>query len=243
MREQLERIIANSNSRFEIWEQFCTEQKITQAAEIGVYRGEFAAGLLKAVPSIEQYTMIDSWRNLGDWNMPLNADQETFESWYNETMERTDFAKEKRVVLRGTTQEVVDQVPDQSLDYIYIDGDHTLRGITIDLIKWYPKVKPGGFITGDDFGKNIFQHPLRFEPIPIFPWAVHFAEAMDVPMYGLPGQFLLHKDTTAGYAFHDLTDGDYADLSLRSQVVRNPLWYAKKQYLSPIYQKLKALLR
>ena len=33
-------------------------------------------------------------------------------------------------MLRGTTTEVIDRVPDRSVDFAYIDGDHTLRGIT-----------------------------------------------------------------------------------------------------------------
>lgn len=54
-------------------------------------------------------------------------------------------------VLRGTTLEVIDQVADNSLDLVYIDGDHTEEGCKTDLYNWYEKVRPGGLVTGDDF--------------------------------------------------------------------------------------------
>jgi hypothetical protein len=49
-------------------------------------------------------------------------------------------------VLRGRTRELINQIPDDSLDFAYIDGDHTLRGITIDLVRLLPKMREGGVI-------------------------------------------------------------------------------------------------
>ena len=40
---------------------------------------------------------------------------------------------------------------DNSIDAIYIDGDHTYRGVIKDIKYWAPKVKPGGLIVGDDY--------------------------------------------------------------------------------------------
>ena len=43
---------------------------------------------------------------------------------------------------------------DESLDYVYIDGDHSYEGAKKDLIAWYPKVKKGGFFGGHDYIKT-----------------------------------------------------------------------------------------
>ena len=40
---------------------------------------------------------------------------------------------------------------DNSIDAIYIDGNHTYDGVKEDIIYWSPKVKPGGLIVGDDY--------------------------------------------------------------------------------------------
>ena len=115
---------------------------------------------------------------------------------------------------------MIDQIPDGSLDFAYVDGDHTLRGITVDLIKVFPKVREGGWIGGDDFSPSIWQHSEEYEPTLVFPLAVHFAEAMDARIYGLPHkQFLIEKAADSGHAFVDLT-GRYGDLELKRQLDR-----------------------
>jgi predicted O-methyltransferase YrrM len=98
----------------------------------------------------------------------VGIDNETFQNVYNETLEKTDFAEEKRIILRGKTTEVINQIPNESLDFAYIDGDHTLKGIAIDLINVYPKIKDGGWIGGDDFCKSIWQHPTILSPLLFF---------------------------------------------------------------------------
>lgn len=105
------------------------------------------------------------------------------------------------------------------MDFAYIDGDHTLRGIAIDLIRVYPKVRVGGFIGGDDLSPTIWAHKTRFEPTLVFPFAIYFAEAVGATIYALPHiQFCLQKTETREFRFVDLT-GQYGDLTLRSQLV------------------------
>jgi predicted O-methyltransferase YrrM len=85
------------------------------------------------------------------WNKPLNTNDADLETARRAAIAATTFAASKVTVLRGTTIEVIGRIPDETLDFAYLDGDHTLRGIPIDLIKVYPKIKPGGVIGDDDF--------------------------------------------------------------------------------------------
>ena len=207
-------------NRLELWTRFAREAEARRVAEIGVYRGRFAARLLADCPAIETYYMVDPWRNLEDWNKPANTSDDAFERIFREAMERTSAHEAKRVVLRGTTTEVIDRVPDSSVDFAYIDGDHTLRGITIDLIRVFPKVRAGGWIGGDDFTPSIWQHADEYEPTLVFPLAVHFAEAVGARIYGLPHkQFLIEKTADSDHAFTDLT-GRYGDTGLRRQLAQ-----------------------
>jgi predicted O-methyltransferase YrrM len=208
-----------AGGRLDLWTRLARETKAARVAEIGVYRGRFAARMLDDCPAIETYYMVDPWRNLDDWNKPANTTDETFERFYREAMERTAAHEARRVVLRGTTTEVIDEVPDGSLDLAYVDGDHTLRGITIDLIRVFPKVRAGGWIGGDDFTPSIWQHGDAYEPTLVFPLAVHFAEAVGARIYALPHrQFLIEKTADGDHAFTDLT-GRYGDTGLRRQLV------------------------
>jgi predicted O-methyltransferase YrrM len=49
----------------------------------------------------------------------------------------------------NTSKDAVPFVP--MADLIYIDADHTYLGVREDLINYWPKVKEGGIIFGDDY--------------------------------------------------------------------------------------------
>ncbi len=216
--EEFLKIINKVNDRFELWYKFLNLYNLKKVAELGVYKGDFAEVILGKCNFIEKYYMIDPWRNLTDWNKPANTSDTEFDELYKETLEKTNFAKSKRIILRGKTTEVINEIEDGSLDFIYIDGDHTLKGISIDLIATWCKISENGYVAGDDFCSSIWQHSKEFEPTLIFPFAIYFAEAMNVKIFALPfNQFLICKGTK-GYEFIDLTDGKYKNVNLLQQL-------------------------
>ncbi len=230
----------DATSRLELWRCLLTTLQVQQMVEVGVFRGELAEYLLKQCPSLTTYYMIDPWRHLDQWNKPANVTNQQFNSIMKEALERTQFAHSKRVILRGTTAEMAGHILDESLDFAYIDGDHTLRGITIDLIQIFRKVRPGGWIGGDDFSPTIWQHGLRYEPTFVFPFAVYFAEAVGARIYALPfAQFLIEKSATSSFEFIDLV-GRYGDTSVQrhcrlSQILSKTV----RRVASPIFTTLR----
>jgi hypothetical protein len=40
---------------------------------------------------------------------------------------------------------------DAAVDVVWLDGDHSFDGVLSDIDAWWPKLKPGGFMGGDDF--------------------------------------------------------------------------------------------
>jgi hypothetical protein len=208
------RLFASAKSRIDLWIEIIRASNVQTMLEVGVWKGEYAQQLLKKCDCIKQYCMIDPWANLPDWNKPFNVSSKVFDEVYDEAMKRTEFASSKRIVLRGTTKTVIDGITDNSLDFAYIDGDHTLRGITIDLNKVFPKIREGGLLGGDDFTTTPWQHGSRYEPTLVCPFAIYFSEAMDLPIAALPfNQFLIQKRSEASFSFIDTT-GSYGDISL-----------------------------
>ena len=205
-----------------------------------MWKGEFAAAMLSACTSVTSYYMLDPWRHLDDWNKPANVSSTAFEEIYKEAMSRTEFAAPRRRVLRGTTLEIIDDIGDQTLDFAYIDGDHTLKGIATDLIAIRPKMRAGGFVAGDDFYPSIWQHGPAFEPTLVFPFAVHFALSVRATIYALPfAQFLIAMpgDSTAkSGSFVDLT-GRYRSVDLLQQ------WRAPGSVMSRLRRAFAALTR
>ena len=209
-----------SGRRHELWAGIIQAIQAKTVLEVGVWRGEFAEYILKHCTSVTRYYMLDPWRHLERWNKPSNVDQQAFDKIFEQAMGRSQFATERRMVLRGTTTEKIEEIPDGTLDVAYIDGDHTLRGIAIDLIRAYPKIRTGGILGGDDYTPSIWQHSEEFEPSLVCPFAAYFAESQGAPIAVLPhNQFAIVKPTRPGCQFRIIdTTQAYGELTLLSQM-------------------------
>ena len=180
--------------------------------------GDFARHILDNVADIEQYYFVDPWKNLPSWNKPSNRSDRKFEQIRAEAFEKNKMHEAKIRELRMTSKEAAGKLDNESLDFAYIDGDHTLRGITIDLSVMHPKVKANGLIGGDDFTKNIWQHSDNYDPTEVFPYAIYFAEAQDCTIFTLPySQFLIFKNDN----FKVVDYGGYGQLTPR-QIYSTP---------------------
>jgi hypothetical protein len=54
-------------------------------------------------------------------------------------------------VHRGNSLDVAPTFAGASLDWVYIDGDHSASAVDTDIRAWFPKIKKGGALVGDDF--------------------------------------------------------------------------------------------
>ncbi|GLT10408.1 class I SAM-dependent methyltransferase [Sulfitobacter porphyrae] len=203
--ERIASIAQGAGDRDSLWISLLTQLECRDVCEIGVLRGEFSEILLEGCPQIETYTMIDPWRNLDNWNKPTNKSDEIFEEKLQLTLQRTEKFAAKRRILRDPTKTAAREIEDETLDAVYIDGDHTLRGITLDLHAILPKVRHGGIIGGDDMSPNIWQHGPKFSPTMVFPYILYFAEAHDLPILTLPfDQFCIVNRPEIGHQVIDM---------------------------------------
>lgn len=58
-------------------------------------------------------------------------------------------------LLKGKSADVLSVMPDNTLDMIYIDGDHGYEGCKQDLELSFKKVKHNGWIMGHDYEMNM----------------------------------------------------------------------------------------
>ena len=129
-----------------------------RVAEIGVFVGTLSEYLLRSRRDIH-LTMIDSW-----------APQERQPAHYVESQDRHALCtaeevvsyrlKAKRKVHRYEDRVSVMAVPslvaaplvaEQSMDMVFIDGDHSYDGVCADICAWQSKIKPGGYLGGHDY--------------------------------------------------------------------------------------------
>lgn len=51
----------------------------------------------------------------------------------------------------SSSKDILDKFDNDSVDLIYIDADHSFEGAYNDFVSWFPKLKSGGLLVGDDY--------------------------------------------------------------------------------------------
>jgi len=125
-------------------------------AELGVFNGNLSVLLLSNKTDLTLH-MIDSWEGEGAGYIGDTEDSvATFSHQYMndifaKTMQRTDFAKDRRHVHRMRTDKAHAALADGSLDFCFIDADHSYEGCKSDIELYRPKIKAGGWLGGHDY--------------------------------------------------------------------------------------------
>lgn len=118
--------------------------------EIGVDLGLFSKHILEKT-KIEKYYCVDLWMDdFGSDFKPGYYDKDGSKR-FNQAYELLKPYGDRVVMMRMASVEASKKTEDNSLDFCYIDGDHSLFGVALDLLMWVPKVKVGGIIGLHDF--------------------------------------------------------------------------------------------
>ncbi|PRW61289.1 Capsular polysaccharide synthesis [Chlorella sorokiniana] len=113
--------------------------------------GLFSEQLLTHWPSCTRFYAVDLWGHQENYNDIANVDQAEQENRYQETRKRLEPWKDKMVFLRNYTTKAAESIPDNSLDFIYVDARHDYCGVKEDLDTYWPKLKSGGILAGHDY--------------------------------------------------------------------------------------------
>ena len=85
----------------------------------------------------------------------------------------------------------------QSLDFVYVDGDHTYASVVEDLNCWFPKIRDGGILAGHDIvmpGEFPPAWDQQIQPA-VFQFAAEHALSvyLVIESHGLPWSFFVRK--------------------------------------------------
>jgi len=128
-----------------------------KGVEIGVLRGFFSEIILK-YSNLSILYSIDPWKEF-DKNFYTaldNAPQDEQEKRYSLTIELLKKYKERSKILRATSQEAAHFFGTETLDFIYIDANHSYEECKNDIELWWPKLKKGGIFAGHDYLNAMF---------------------------------------------------------------------------------------
>jgi hypothetical protein len=118
----------------------------TSGAEVGVWKGGFSEAMCKALPGLH-LRCVDAW---GD--DPTYHEAKQAASWVAIRAQAERRLQPYGCVIDGRLSLTAAQsVPDRSLDFVYIDGNHGREAVYVDLEAWAPKVRVGGVVAGHDY--------------------------------------------------------------------------------------------
>lgn len=155
------------------------ELKFNLGVEIGTDQGEFAEVLCKDNSNLH-LTCIDPWLasayEKGE-QPESNEDQDFFDKRFKETCDRLGIYN--CFILRTGSMSALSSFEDNSLDFVYIDGNHDFLNVAQDIHFWLKKVKPGGVLSGHDYAfypsdkfnhvKRVVQaYALAYHLLPVF---------------------------------------------------------------------------
>lgn len=131
-------------------------------AELGVLRGDTFLYLIRQHPDLSMVG-VDTWAP--DYSKEgqraeggRTYAEHPLEGYYNAiraVIASNDWGGRVRLY-RATTAAAARRVKNASLDFVFIDADHTYEGVLADIDAWQRKVRPGGMLLGHDYNPGGF---------------------------------------------------------------------------------------
>ena len=130
--------------------------------EIGCWLGDSSTHMAKAIKESGkdiEFFCVDTWRGsegIG-WMQPiLDAhDGNLYPAWNKRMVD--DGVRDFATSIQKPSVDAAAAFDDESLDFVFIDGDHRYDEVLADIDAWLPKLKTGGMLAGDDYDEN--SHP------------------------------------------------------------------------------------
>lgn len=129
--------------------------------EVGAWLGKSTNHLATKIKESNKkinFTTVDTWKGTPDesihQNIVSNFGGDIFYEFMDNTIHSNNYNNFN--IIKDTSENAASQFQNSSLDFVLIDAGHSYSDVTNDLSYWYKKVKPGGYIAGDDYGTNIF---------------------------------------------------------------------------------------
>ena len=94
-------------------------------------------------------------------------------------------------MIRKYSDDACDLIESEWADFVFIDGNHTYPFVLKDLENYWPKVKPGGYLTGHDYWHRSAENGGDFSEPMVFEAVTQFAKKnnLAVESFGQHGEF------------------------------------------------------
>ncbi len=130
-----------------------SKKKNLVGIEIGVLDGWNALDMLENLP-IKKLYLIDpymAYTNYEEYNENQNKSQQVLEEKRNIAIKVLKKYEDKIKFIRRFSEVAINDFKDNSLDFVYIDGNHQYEYVKKDIELYFLKIKKGGILGGHDY--------------------------------------------------------------------------------------------
>ena len=170
-----------NRDRYRVISRFALQNKWEQGLELGVWVGTTTLFLMRNTNM--RMTCVDAWEVQDDnpeydWQYnkkPVfqNGKLIRLEEFKDEGQVWNHRANEKKFrqeaeqwgdrikIIKGRSMNVINQIADESMDFIFHDSDHSYPFVKNEIQAYLPKLKPGGYSIGDDYNWTPVKRSVR----------------------------------------------------------------------------------
>lgn len=141
--------------RWQTIAEFVNRNRWTSGAELGVWYGETFKYLVNNCPSLTLFG-VDLYEQQPENDGPQkyypgeDGHKWEHEKYYADIQKFCETSNGRAKIYKGKTTDAAKLIADESLDFVFIDADHSFMGVDEDITHWAPKVKKDGYIIGHD---------------------------------------------------------------------------------------------
>jgi ASC-1-like (ASCH) protein len=129
--------------------------------EVGVCLAHTTEAFAKGIKNLKKLYAVDNYPTFVDWDgSDWNKDRQDLMK--KAAQDKMLAHKDKVEFLHVSSEEFVKTIEDESLDFVFIDGDHSFEAALKDFQNYYPKVKKGGIFGGHDIQLDSVRNALTY---------------------------------------------------------------------------------
>ena len=135
-------------------------ERCISGVEMGAQSGQTSAHLLRAYPRLTM-SLVDPWQTWPvNHSYRMSGDPTALwthqEAQYQQRAARdnTAFAKERCCIFVGLSLDIAKEFRDETVEFVFIDAEHTYDAVLADSRAWWPKLRIGQqcFLVFHDYG-------------------------------------------------------------------------------------------
>lgn len=134
------------------------EMKNANIVEIGCWKGKSTGAIISGLSLDNKISCIDSWIGEdGVTSGEYSEAEKAFEIFKNNISK----FNLKPNIIKKSSLDAANDFEEKSVDWIFLDADHSVEGVMRDLSVWKGKIKDGGLLSGHDWQFDTVKNAIK----------------------------------------------------------------------------------